>query len=121
MKRIVITLVVSALTAIAAEAQTLTQYEPMTENTVAFGSVTASYTTFLTVTQPLVDMDIYNGTNQSITCRLGSGASDHIDVPAYSSWSPSLAAAKKYNQLNVLCKQTSVAPTVGSVTVSGAY
>lgn len=91
-------------------------------STTAFGSVTASYTTFLANTKSLVDLDIYNGTDASITCTNDTAtAGEGWVIPSYSAYSPKLASATRYLNGNISCKRTSGAPTVGSVEISGTY
>lgn len=102
-------------------AQGLSKYTPIAKVTVAYSSVGASYASFYTAGQALRDFDIYNGTDQSITCSVDGGTSDNFDIPAYSNWSPNLAEAGKYFQYTVHCKRTSSAPTVGNVVFSGGY
>jgi len=92
-----------------------------TLSTVAFGSVTASYTAFLSNSVALFDLDILNLTDQPITCSFDSGTTDHVVIPAYSSYSPKLGRSEAYLDNPVQCKRTSSAPTVGSVYISGAY
>lgn len=88
---------------------------------VAFGSVTASHTAFLSNTAALIHLDILNLTDQPITCSFDSGTTDHVVIPAYSSYSPNLGKHEAYIDSSVHCKRTSAAPTVGSVYITGAY
>lgn len=104
--------------------------EDETMATIAFGSVTASYTVFLANATPnrWYEVDIYNGTDQPITCSYNPGsppaagtAVDHFIVPAYSSYDPFLGKAERVIIVPIWCKRTSSAPTVGSVYLSASH
>lgn len=87
---------------------------------VAFGSVTGSYTQFLAGGKPLVDIDILNDSNQTIRCSFDAGTTG-VEIPAYSSYSPDLGVTKKYITNAVQCKHEGVAPTAGTVEIFGWY
>jgi hypothetical protein len=86
---------------------------------VAFGSVTASYTQFLAGGKPLVDVDILNNTDKDIFCTWDD--TNPVEIPAYSSYRPNLGESRKYIQTALKCKHAGVAPTVGSVDIFGYY
>lgn len=98
--------------------------------TIAFGSVTASYTVFLANATPhrWYELDIYNGTDAPITCSYNPGspaavgtAVDHFIIPAYSGYAPHLGKAERVIIVPIWCKRTSAAPTVGAVYLSASY
>lgn len=86
---------------------------------VAFGSVTASYTQFLASGKPLVDIDILNNTDKDIFCTWDD--TNPVEIPAYSSYRPNLGESRKYIQTALKCKHAGVAPTVGTVDIFGYY
>jgi len=86
---------------------------------VAFGSVTASYTQFLVGGKALVDIDVLNNTDKDIFCTWDD--TNGVEVPAYSSYRPNLGESKKYIYTALKCKHAGVAPTVGSVDIFGYY
>lgn len=86
---------------------------------VAFGSVTASYTQFLASGKPLVDVDIFNNTNQSIDCTFDG--TNGVVIPAISSYRPNLGESKKYIITAVQCKHSGTVPTSGNVSIFGYY
>jgi hypothetical protein len=91
--------------------------------TVAFGSVTASHTSFLANASalPFTEVDVLNLTDQPITCSYNGGVTDHFVVPAYSSYNPTLGEMQVHHATTIFCKRTSAAPTVGNVYVSAGY
>jgi hypothetical protein len=86
---------------------------------VAFGSVTASYTSFLAGGKPLVDIDVLNNTDKDIFCTWDD--TNGVEIPAYSSYRPNLGESKKYIYTALQCKHAGVAPTVGTVDIFGYY
>lgn len=116
-------LVVFAFLIFASTARAQTDIEPTFKalGTVAFGSVTASFTSFFANTAALFDLDIVNLTNADITCSFDSGTTSHVVIPAYSSYSPELGRGKAYLDNPVYCKYTTAAPTVGNVYFTGEY
>ena len=86
--------------------------------TVAFGSVTASYTQFIAGGRSYVKVDVLNNTNQDIRCRLDTTTAEFL-VPAYSSYDPDLGENRRYANGAVQCKHAGVAPTVGNVEIFG--
>lgn len=122
MKRLIVILAL-CFAPIVAQAQAALEPTFKTLTTVAFGSVGAAYTAFLTNTAPLIDIDILNVTDQPITCAFdtASPAADHVVVPAYSSYSPPLDRRTFYIAKSVYCKRTSSAPTVGSVYITASF
>jgi hypothetical protein len=86
--------------------------------TVAFGSVTASYTEFIAGGRSYIKVDVLNNTNQDIRCRLDTTAAEFL-VPAYSSYDPDLGENRRYANGAVQCKHAGVAPTVGNVEIFG--
>ena len=86
--------------------------------TVAFGSVTASYTQFIAGGRSYVKLDVLNNTDKDIYCSLDLGTSGFL-VPAYSSYDPDLGENRRYANNAVQCKHAGVAPTVGNVEIFG--
>jgi hypothetical protein len=119
MKR-VIALVLSLFMALDVSAQGAPFKGTFIAATIAFGSVTVAYTTFLANTNSLVDLDILNLTDASITCQ-NTGSTNPWTIPAYSSQTIKLRDVGLYANGNISCKYTTVAPTVGSVVVQGSY
>lgn len=125
-----ILLLLTVFLAVSAEAQvgqTLSTTSVARRNvamaTVAFGSVTASHTSFLANASTLAfqDIDILNLTDAQITCSYDGGTTDHFTVPAYSGYDPELGDLALHHSSTIFCKRTSAAPTVGAVYISAGY
>lgn len=114
----ILALLIPFVISASAFAQGLTQPTYVSAS-VAFGSVTASYTQFLAGGKPLADIDILNNTDKDIVCSWDD--TNGVDIPAYSSFRPNFAESKKYVQTALKCKHAGVAPTVGSVDIFGYY
>lgn len=84
--------------------------------TVAFGSVTSSYTTFLTNGKSWVSLNILNTGDAAIRCTLDGGTTSFL-IPALSSFSPELGTVRKYENSNLQCKYNAGALTSGGVDV----
>ncbi len=89
---------------------------------VAFGSVTASYTTFLvnSGSRNYKALDILNVTDQPIWCSVDA-ATDQFYVPAYSNLQINLADVGLGTGAIISCKRVSAAPTVGSVVIQASF
>lgn len=87
---------------------------------VAFGSITASYTTALTNGNPLLFIDIYNGTNAAIYLSFDA-TNNHLYVPSLTTLGISLAEMQMHETSNVSVKHAGSAPTSGSLYISGVY
>jgi hypothetical protein len=90
-----------------------------TAATVAFGSVTGSYTQFLAGGKALVHLEIYNGTNQGVYCSWDD--TNGIFIPTTVRISLGVGSADKYIQTATKCKHAGVAPTSGNVELFGYY
>lgn len=103
----------------SAFAQAIGTAKYTTMATVAYGSVTASYTAFLTSVKPLKQVDILNTTNCDVTISFDASTA-HYFVPKYSS------LVLNFRQLEVeerhsVSGKSAGSCTVGSVYVSGIY
>jgi hypothetical protein len=88
--------------------------------TVAFGSVTASYTNFLTGGLNWTFLDILNNTDKDVRCTMNAGTNSFL-IPAYSSFSPKLGEVRQFETRTIQCKHDGVAPTVGNVELYAQY
>lgn len=98
-----------------AEAQDFTQPR-FSSATVAFGSVTGSFTDFLTNGQAWVSVDILNTGNNAIRCTFDAGTTSFL-VPASSSYSPDFGMFRKYESSTLQCRHDGVALTSGGVSI----
>lgn len=114
MKKLLILAALFATNAVAQSYSTPTYYSA----TVAFGSVTASYTQFIAGGRSYVKLDVLNNTDKDIRCRLDTSSAEFL-VPAYSSYDPDLGENRRYANGAVQCKHAGVAPTVGNVEIFG--
>ena len=87
---------------------------------VAFGSITASYTTALTNGVPLLFIDIYNGTNAAIYLSFNA-TNNHLYVPPTSWAGVNLGDFQMHETSNISVKHAGVAPASGSLYISGGY
>lgn len=106
-----------------AQTQATNQRRNTTLTTIAFGSVAADHSAFLTNASGLtfLDIDMLNWTDAEITCSYDAGVTDNFVVPAYSSYEIPLAKIKLHHATAIWCKRSSGAPTVGSVRISAGY
>lgn len=114
MKKLLILAALFATNAVAQSYSTPTYYSA----TVAFGSVTASYTQFIAGGRSYVKLDVLNNTDKDIRCRLDTSSAEFL-VPAYSSYDPDLGENRRYANGAVQCKHAGVAPTVCNVEIFG--
>lgn len=91
--------------------------------TVAYGSVTSSFTSFLANSSKyaLLDLDILNLTDANITCSYDAGSTSHFVVAAQSSYSPKLGDIGRHHTSSIYCKYTTAAPTTGNVYLWAGY
>jgi hypothetical protein len=122
MKNITLTLLAILLIPVMAFAQNASKKVTwLNVPAVAFGSVTASYTTFATLTSPITVFDIVNLTDAGIFCTDVTGV-DKWPIPAYSAFSPQLGQNFRYMNGVIFCKRlTAAAPTVGNVHFNAGY
>ena len=114
MKKLLVASLLVATEVLAQSYSTPTYYSA----TVAFGSVTASYTQFIAGGRSYIELDVLNNTDKDIRCSFDDGVSDFL-VPAYSSFDPDLGENRRYANSALKCKHAGVAPTVGNVEIFG--
>jgi hypothetical protein len=88
---------------------------------IAGSSLTGSYATLLNPTSDLRIIQIFNSCNQTILVSLDGGTTDTFELEAGESTSVDLATngMKFDNAVNISAKHGGVAPTAGSVRVTG--
>lgn len=87
---------------------------------VAFGSVTASYTTALTNTNPLQIIDVFNGTDAAVYLSFDA-TNNHLYIPVSGVRQVNLGCLQMHDSSNVSVKHAGAAPTSGALYISGAY
>jgi hypothetical protein len=85
---------------------------------VAFGSVTASFTQFIAGGRSYVKLDVLNNTDKGIRCSFDAGTTYFV-IPAYSSFDPDLGENRRYANSALQCRHDGVAPTAGNVEIFG--
>lgn len=120
MKHVLKLLSLLVLLASPVVAQVTTGQPLQSSATVAFGSVTSSYTNFLTGGVNWTFLDILNNTDKDVRCTMNAGTNSFL-IPAYSSFSPKLGEIRQFETRTVQCKHNGVAPTVGNVELYAQY
>lgn len=91
----------------------------VTTAAIAEGSITSSYTTALTNTEPIRVLDFYNGTDADLYISFNA-STNHLVLPASTGKILDLGASGLHVDSNVSVKYVSN-PSGGTLYVSGAY